>query len=422
MTNHQLKEILADQKESFNRTRDLIDRDVELNPFLATSQVVVITGIRRCGKSSLLYLIKQRLQLDDAEYCYLNLDDERLILSNELLNQVYLLHVEMHRKEPVFFFDEIQNVPAWERFVNRMYEKGLKLFLTGSNATLLSSEIASSLTGRNKTMELFPFSFAEYLRFTHKHFDLDNLTSKNKSLLRGALQDYSRLGGFPLVIREEDLDLINNYFQDILYRDIVARYRITQVNEIKQMALYLASNTGKLFSYATLQKVAGIKSTQSVKSYVDHLQESYLFYYLKKFDYSVRKQMMNSRKAYVADPALSNRLGFSFSANTGRVLENMVLLQLLRQGCEVYYHKEKRECDFVVKEGLHITAAIQVCDSLHLENYQREWEGLSEAMEAYGLGKGLIITNHASLPQGLLPENIQVVEACEWLLRNEVKR
>jgi len=295
----------------------------------------------------------------------------------------------------------------------------LKLFLTGSNATLLSSEIASSLTGRNKTLELFPFSFAEYLRYQNKPFDLDNLSSKNKSLLRGALQDYMHTGGFPLVIKEQDLDLINNYFQDILYRDIVARYRITQVNEIKQIALYLASNTGKLFSYATLQQIAGVKSTQSVKSYVDYLQDSYLFFYLKKFDYSVRKQMMNSRKAFVIDPAISNRLGFSFSANAGRILENIVLLQLLRQGCEVYYFKEKKECDFVVKKGLNIIAAIQVCESLHPENYQRECDGLAEAMQAYGLKNGLIITNNNTLTQGQIPENIQIAEAYHWLLHNE---
>jgi uncharacterized protein len=323
-----------------------------------------------------------------------------------------------YRKEPVFFFDEIQNIPQWEQFVNRMYEKGLKLFITGSNATLLSSEIASSLTGRNKTLELYPFSFAEFLQFEGINPNLNKQTSKNKSLMRGSLKDYMQIGGFPLVVKEKDLELINNYFQDILYRDIIARYRIIQVNEIKQIALYLISNIGKLFSYATLQKIAGIKSSQSVKSYVDYLQDTFLLYYLKKFDYSVKKQMMNSRKAYVIDSALCNRLGFAFSENSGRILENIVFMHLLRRGAEVYYHKEKKECDFVVKSGLKITAAIQVCESLHIENYVRELEGLSEAIHSYGLEKGLLICNHNTLQQNLVPDNIQIISASEWLLTN----
>jgi predicted AAA+ superfamily ATPase len=237
-------------------------------------------------------------------------------------------------------------------------------------------------------------------------------------LLRGALKNYMQIGGFPLVVKEKDLELINNYFQDILYRDIVARYRIIQINEIKQIALYLISNVGKLFSYATLQKVAGIKSSQSVKSYVDYLQGSFLLYFLKKFDYSVKKQLMNSRKAYVIDPALCNRLGFSFSENSGRILENIVLLQLLRNGADVYYHKEKKECDFVVKSGLKITTAIQVCESLHIENYTREIDGLSEAMHSYSLEKGLLICNHNALKEEFVPDNIQIVSASEWLLTN----
>jgi len=416
MTRDQLKEIIADQKEAFNRSRDLIERDVNLTSFLTTSQVVVITGVRRCGKSSLLYLIKQKLKLNEDDYCYVNFDDERLIKSVDLLHQIYLLHLEIYRKEPIFFFDEVQNIPLWEQFVNRMYEKGLKLFLTGSNASLLSSEIASSLTGRNKTLALFPFSFAEYLRFKNIYHKPDSSTSKSKSLLHGALNDYMQTGGFPIVVKEQDLELINNYFQDILYRDIVSRYRIVQVNEIKQIALYLISNAGKLFSYATLQKISGVKSTQSVKSYVDYLQDSFLFYFLKKFDYSVKKQMLNSRKAYVIDTAICNRLGFSFSENSGRMLENIVLLHLLRKGADVYYHKEKKECDFVVKEGLNITSAIQVCETLHIENFQREIEGLHEAMQSYGLKSGLLITNNNSLKSEKTPENIQIIQSSEWLL------
>lgn len=159
-----LKDILIDQKITFMNRRDLIKRDIPLDKYIQTNQVVVITGVRRCGKSTLLYLINQALGVDESAYCYCNFDDERIVYYPSLLSDIYALHVEMYRTEPIFFFDEIQEIPGWEKFVNRMYEQGHKIFVTGSNATLLSSEISSSLTGRNKILKLYPFSFSEYLR------------------------------------------------------------------------------------------------------------------------------------------------------------------------------------------------------------------------------------------------------------------
>jgi predicted AAA+ superfamily ATPase len=412
-----LHQIITDQKEAFNRPRNLIEREVDLKPYLKTKQVVVITGIRRCGKSSLLYLIKEKLGLKENQFCYFNFDDERIIHESELLDQIYLAHIEEYKQDPVFFFDEIQNVPKWEKFVNRMHEKGLRLFVTGSNANLLSSEIATSLTGRNKTITLYPFSFSEYLKITGKNYVTDTPSSKQVSLIQSDLTDYMRLGGMPLVIAEDDLDLINQYFQDILYRDIVARYRIQQVNELKQIALYLFANTSKLFSYATLQSVSGVKSTYSVKSYVEYLEQSYLFSYLKKFDYSVKKQLMNSRKAFVVDTAFANHLGFQFSENKGRLLENCVYLQLLRQGKQVFYHSAKKECDFLIQKGLKITEAIQVCYELNDLNIQREVDGLNEAMQIHSLKKGTLIIGRNQLKKSVLPQHMHAVPAWQWLLQ-----
>jgi predicted AAA+ superfamily ATPase len=412
----QLTQIILDQKESFNRPRRLVERDIHLKPFLSTSQVVVITGVRRCGKSSLLQLIKQKLKLGESDYCYFNFDDERIIRETTLLDQIYQSHLVMYNTEPTFFFDEIQNVPDWEKFVNRMYERGIKLFVTGSNANLLSSEIASSLTGRNKTITLYPFSFREYLKLKEKKYDLSALTTHKTSLLIRDFTDYMHYGGFPLVIQESDLEIINHYFQDILYRDIISRYRISQVNEIKQIALFLSSNTGKLFSYATLQQVSGVKSTHSIKSYLEYFEQSYLFCYLRKFDYSVKKQIMNSKKAFAIDPAIANRLGFQFTENKGRILENIVYLQLIRSGKEVFYHSAKKECDFIVRDGLKITQAIQVAYELTEINLKRETQGLLEAMETYGIKKGLLLT-HQMIPRlSATPENITIMPVWKWLL------
>jgi predicted AAA+ superfamily ATPase len=416
MIKDRLKEIMFDQKEVFNNRKDLIDRDIKLEKHIATSQIVIICGIRRCGKSSLLFLIKKKMNLKESEYCYFNFDDERIIADVSILEKIYNLHIEVYGQEPVLFLDEIQNVDNWEKFVNRMYEQGIKVFVTGSNAKLLSSEISTSLTGRNKLIELFPFSFSEYLRFIGNNYDLNRLTAKSKSLLLKDFNSYFETGGFPLVVKENDTELINTYFQDILYRDIISRFRLTQVNEIKQIGLYFASNIGKLFSYSTLKEISGVKSLSSIKDYLYYYEQSYLYFYLKKFDYSVKKQIMNPKKVYTIDTAFAHRLGFNFSENKGRILENIVYLELLRRGKEVYYHSGKKECDFVIKKGLYIVEAIQVAYQVNINSHQREYQGLQEAMSTYNLKEGLML--NYNIGESFIPDNVglKVLPVWEWLL------
>ena len=420
MQNNRLKEIMFDQKEAFNNKKNLIDRDINLEKYMTTAQVVVIAGVRRCGKSSLLYLIKEKMQLAENDYCYFNFDDERIIPDASILQNIYNLHIQVYGNEPVFFLDEIQNVNNWEKFVNRVYEQGIKLFVTGSNAKLLSSEISSSLTGRNRLIELFPFSFAEYLRLKQHSFTPGKMASKTKALLINQFNRFVEFGGFPLVIKENDTELINAYFQDILYRDIIARYRLAQVNEIKQIGLFFAANTGKLFSYATLQKIAGIKSLSSIKDYLYYYEQSYLFFYLKKFDFSVKKQIMNPKKVYTIDQAFANRIGTNFSENKGRVLENIVFIELLRRRKEIFYYTGKNECDFLVKEGVTITQAIQVCWQIDPVSQQREIKGLTEAMAKFDIPKGFLLTynNYDHVPD--IPKQIMVLPAWEWLLNKEL--
>ena len=419
MNKDRLKEIMFDQKDVFNSRKHLIQRDIELEKHIATSQVVIISGIRRCGKSSLLYLIKEKMRLIESEYCYFNFDDERIITDIGILEDIYNLHIEVYGKEPILFLDEIQNIDNWEKFVNRVYEQGIKIYVTGSNAKLLSSEISTSLTGRNKLIELYPFSFSEYLRFIGSNYDLNRITPKSKSLLKKDFNHYFETGGFPLVVKENDLELINAYFQDILYRDIISRYKITQVNEIKQIGLYFASNIGKLFSYSTLQEISGIKSLSSIKDYLYYYEQTYLYFYLKKFDFSVKKQIMNPKKVYTIDPAFAHRLGFNFSENKGRILENIVFLELLRRGKEVYYHVGKRECDFIVKEGLNIVEAIQVAYQVDINNHEREFQGLQEAMDTYKLKNGLVLIYDNEISN--IPNNvgIKVLPVWEWLITRE---
>ncbi len=419
MNKERLKEILLDQKEVFSQPKQLIDRDIDLDKCINTSQVVIISGVRRCGKSSLLYLIKEKMQLDDASYCYFNFDDERIVNNISILEDIYNLHVEIYGREPILFLDEIQNIDHWEKFVNRIYEKGIKVFVTGSNAKLLSSEISTSLTGRNMVVEIFPFSFSEFLRYKGKDYNIQRLTSKDKALLIKDFNQYLENGGFPLIVKESDLEIINSYFQDILYRDIISRYKLIQVNEIKQIGLWFASNIGKLFSYATLQEISGVKSTSSIKNYLEYYQQSYLFFYLKKFDYSVKKQIMNPKKVYTVDPAIAHRLGFNFSENKGRVLENIVYLELIRRDKDIYFFSGKNECDFIIKEGIKVTGAIQVTWTLGDVNRKREIDGLKEAMSTYRLKQGLLLTMDSDEINQIEDGSIHIIPIWKWLLEDE---
>ena len=419
MNKERLKEIILDQKEVFSGRRDLIERDVSLEPYIKTSQVVVITGVRRCGKSSLLYLLKQKMQLKIEDFCYFNFDDERIVNEISLPEEIDNIHRELYAKDAVLFLDEIQIIDGWEKFVNRMYEQGRKIFVTGSNASILSSEISSSLTGRNLTLELFPFSFNEFIRFKNHNFQLNKLSSKDKSQLIADFNYFFLHGGFPLVIKEDDLEILDPYFKDILYRDIIARYRLSQVNEVKQIGLYFLANSSKIFSYATLQKISGVKSTSSIKDYLHYFNQSYLFFYLRKFDYSIKKQTLNPKKVYSIDPGFIHRIGFNFSTNKGRILENIVYLELLRNKKDVYYYSEKVECDFVIKQGLSITQAIQVTYNLNKENIEREIAGLKEAIKEFNLKKGLLIYYDNEIEEQKLPEGIEMVPVWRWLLNPE---
>lgn len=416
MNKEKLKEILYDQEEDFNNKSQCLERNIKLDEYISTSLVIVISGVRRSGKSTLLYLIKERMKLNEGDYLYFNFDDERVSGDILLFNDLYNLFKELYNKEPVFFFDEIQNIVGWEKFVNRMYEKGLKLFITGSNAKLLSSEISTSLTGRNRTIKLYPFSFREYLNFVKIKYNLNRLSSSVQNKIKYAFNFYFKKGGFPLVDKEDNLEIINSYFQDILYRDIIVRHKITNVNEIREIALYLISNIGKLFSYSTLQKISGLKSLNSVKTYLEYYNQSYLFFYLKKFDYSVKKQTLNSKKVYVIDQAFATRMGFNFSTNKGRILENIVFLELKRRGKEIFYHSNKNECDFILKKGLTITNAIQVCYDLNIENEEREKSGLLEAMYKYKLNSGIILTYDQEEEIQIDEYKVQIIPVWKWLI------
>jgi len=384
-----LKQLIIEQQEYFKKVEGLIERDININSYLKGNEIILITGIRRCGKSSLLKLISNLFE----KKVYINFDDIRFTDFNiNDFQDLQELIVELYGEEINYFLDEIQNIPYWEKWVNNLYMNNKKVFLTGSNSNLLSSEISTFLTGRNKVIKLQPFSFKEFLNL--KKIDYQSIiTTSQKAKIKTAFQEYFSNGGFPLIIKNDDLDLSKQYFEDILNKDVLTRYKIKQIKEIKDLILYLLSNIGKTYSYSSLKRITGISSLSTIKNYIDYFKNVFLLNTITRFDYSIKKQKVSSSKVYTIDNSFLKTIAFNFSENLGRRLENLVFIDLIRREKEVYYHLGKKECDFVIKKGLKITQAIQVSKSLSnplIE--QRELQGLLEAMNKYKLTKGLILT------------------------------
>jgi len=415
MEKNKLKEVLQDQQGLFDKADDLIERDISLKDYMKGNEIVIITGIRRCGKSSLLKIISKKL---NEKFVYMNFDDIRLTdfkVENfedieEIVSEIYGIKTNV-----IYLLDEIQNVPFWERWVNNLYAKKIKVFVTGSNSSLLSSEISTFLTGRNKVIKLYPFSFREFLLF--KKIKTDYQTTDERRAVSQAFNEYFEKGGFPLVIINDDLTLSKQYFEDILNKDIIKRYNIKKVKELKDLILYLFSNVSKTYSYSTLKQVSSIKSLSMINNYIEYLKNVFVASTINKFDYSIKKQKVSSSKFYVLDNSFLKTVAFNFSENAGKRLENLVFIELVRRGNEIYYHAKKNECDFIIKEGLKITKAIQVC--LILDNSvtkKREVDGLIEALKEYKLKEGLILTFDKEEEFVLDDKKIIIKPVWKWLL------
>lgn len=415
MEKHKLKEVLQDQQSLFAKVDDFIEREVSLKDYMKGNEIVIITGIRRCGKSSLLKIISKKLK---EKFVYMNFDDIRLTdfkVENfedieEIVSEIYGIKTNV-----IYLLDEVQNVHLWERWVNNLYSKKIKVFVTGSNSSILSSEISSFLTGRNKVIKLYPFSFTEFLLF--KKIKINYQTTDERRAISQAFNEYFEKGGFPLVIINDDLSLSKQYFEDILNKDIIKRYGIKKIKELNDLILYLFSNVSKTYSYSTLKQISSIKSLSMINNYIEYLKNVFVASTINKFDYSIKKQKVSSSKFYVLDTSFLKTVAFNFSENMGRRLENLVFIELIRRGSEVYYHAKKNECDFIVKEGLKITTALQVC--LILDNAvtkKREVDGLIEALKAYKLKEGLILTLDKEEEFVLEEKKIIIKPVWKWLL------
>ena len=405
-----LEQITADQQQYFKAKGTGLKRDIKFQKYLNNKQIVVISGIRRSGKSTLLRQFADVV----SPYYYLTLDDERLLNFEVSDFANLMIAFKKSHEAKTIFLDEIQNVSGWERFARRLYEEGYKIFITGSNAKLLSSELTTHLTGRYFKIELYPFSFKEFLNF--EKINYQDKSSENTALILKKFDEYLLNGGFPEMVTYKDKEFVKRIYEDVLFRDIIARFKIKESKSFQQLANYLFSNTAKEVSYNALKNILGIKSAMSIKKYIGFMEEAYLLFEVFKYDFSLSKQFTSNKKIFAIDTGMQKEVAFSFSENKGRALENIIFIELKRRGLHTFFFKGKRECDFIIQEKNKITAAIQVTTALSAHNKQREILGLVEALEASGLSEGTILTLSQEEIIRERKYTLMVVPAWKWLL------
>lgn len=395
-----------------------------------TNKIITLVGVRRSGKTSLLFnIISDLLQkgVPITSVLYINFEDERLDLKTEELDLLLQAWQELYPETAIdscsFFFDEIQNISGWDTFVRRIYDRGARnIFITGSNARFLSSDIATTLRGRTISYEVFPLSFTEYLAFREVTPDLDS--SRSVALINHHLQNYLRHGGFPEVIGYDDAlrnRVLQEYFNVMIYRDLVERYEIRNLPALKFFLKRIVSSATKPFSVNKIYnelKSSGFRiGKNQLYDFLDGAVSICFAQTLRKHSDSLVDRELGERKIYVIDNGLLNALDFRYSDDTGKALEQAVFLELRHREKEIYFFKEKAECDFIVKQGLNITEAIQVSASItDTQTRSRELRGLTECCRRFGLQNGMIITLDASEEFEYNGIAVTVIPLYRWLL------
>jgi len=330
---------------------------------------------------------------------FLNFEDTR-IPGFELNDFNKLGKIATANNVNCLIFDEIQNIAGWEKYVRSAFDKGFKIYITGSNASMLSRELGTKLTGRYLQIELTPFNYKEYLRF------------KKVKKCSDSFNSYLINGGFPEYLSLNQDEYLRTLMRDIVIRDVAVRRNIKNENVLLRLTSHLLSNVGKEISFNNISKTLEIKSVRTTIDYSDFLKESYLLFFVPRFSYSIKQQLNNPKKVYAVDTALARANSLSFSEDNGRMLENAVYLHLRRMEQEVFYFKsEKSECDFLVKKNEKIISAIQVCWNLSEDNLKREIDGINKAKSETGAKSGIIITFDQEDTFG----NIKVIPAWKWM-------
>ncbi len=422
MNKNEIKRVIVSQSETSSNSnyveRELgfADNGPQNDPFIR-----IITGIRRCGKSTLMDKIRHS---NPENHFFINFDDNRLTgFTAEDFERMYESFYELYDTEKTWYFDEIQSIEGWEMFIRRLHNQGHKVYITGSNAGILSAELGTKLTGRYLQSELFPFSFSEYIHFKGVFPGENDVYSSEKAIvLQKLFREYLISGGFPEFLITGNVEYLNNLYENVIYRDVITRYSIRNSKTLIELIHFLICNVAKETSYNSLKNIFGISNAITVKEYIGYFEDSYLLFSINKFDFSLKKQIANPKKIYSIDTGLANSVSFQFSENVGRQLENIVFLHLRRSTTEIYYHKGNFECDFIVTQNKKVIQAIQVCQSLENDLVRnREMAGLIEAMSSYQLTEGLILTEDEEETITHIQGTVRLLPVWKWLLGFGIK-
>ncbi|KUG21749.1 hypothetical protein ASZ90_008485 [hydrocarbon metagenome] len=382
--------VLVQKRELENRLQEIyIERKLSDRLDLGNDLIKVITGPRRAGKS----FYAAHLIAQTGSYGYINFDDERLVAVedyDEIIGAVKAVYGNPH----YLFFDEVQNLPRWEMFVNRLQRQGFRMLITGSNANLLSSELSTHLTGRHAAVALFPFSFREYLTISENQ--------KTTTEKKDALDAYMEQGGYPepLLKKIDRRDYLRSLLQSTLYKDIIKRFKIRSVQGIEDLTFYLMSNIAREYSFNALAGVTKCRSVHTIDKYIRYIQEAYLVFSLPRFSFKVKSQAGYNKKIYCTDNGLAVAAGFRFSENRGALYENLVAIALKKEEISgrssIFYWKSSNneEVDFVVKEGLHVSRLIQVCSDIsNPQTMKREMRALVKASQELNCNDLLLLND-----------------------------
>jgi predicted AAA+ superfamily ATPase len=417
----QVKSMLLEQFQAFWQRDTGIVRSqlAEVEKAGGLPHAVIVSGLRRAGKSTLLAQMAHRLGED--QIYYINFEDDRFLgFQADDATDLHQALIELFGERKIFVIDEVQNITGWEHFVRRFMDMGFKFYITGSNASLLSRELGTRLTGRYVPIELMPFSFREFIQFNGEvPPDLNRMTTADHARLQNFLQSYLQLGGIPDALKYPKLPLLRTLYDDVLYRDIATRYRLDAVTIIKELAFFLISNPAGLISFNKLKDRFQVGSVNTIKSYISYMENSWLLFTLNVYDYSVKRQQIAPKKVYSIDTGLANAIGFGFSPNTGRLLENLIYLSLRRRTRDIYYFSSPGgyEVDFYLPRKQQLIQVTQNLDQPGVR--EREFRALQEAMQVVKVKNALILTdaNEDAMEINGIP--LEIRSAAEWLLMDE---
>ncbi len=406
MLESEIKSLLLGHQSFFQDSSNLVPRTSfsgqERNE--KGNEITVISGPLHAGKTSLLKQIASDLQ---GVKIYIDFEDNRLKeQGSEIFQVIEDTVAEIYEKESesndsgqiYYFLDEIQNVPGWDIWVDRLNRQGAGIFVTSSRASLTEQELSSRLAGRSKILKLFPFSFEEYLLIKYSVIPKPNsITPSLSDEILCAFLQYFENGGFPDVIKTGNVKLCQKYFEEILQKGVTAGYDILDINALKKFAVFLISNMACENSLDTLETVSGVENEETVHRYLNYLEDNFLLYRVPKLNYlpDSKEKTDTPHKVYATDTGFFKAVYPNYPDSLGLRFENLVLLELLRREKQLFYFRNKKECDFLIKEenSQKVSDAIQA--SIHLGSQavrEREILGLMEAMEEYGLEEGLILT------------------------------